>query len=319
MLGHRQHAGRGRAASIEDWEVPVACDLVPYLDFGPVLSVPYQPRWFDDVPADAVDALVELVDIQSSGDVLVLPSTSRPTNAGSVYVPTQVFGVGTRGVALWVDDLPHQRVASVVRYSQVGVVEYILTGDHGQLSVLGADHRLVLRYRATAWPAVRGLLTRLRGAVAGIPVSADEAGSAMSTWDRTAEAPLGCLADAEPEIVVTVSAPRPHRWPRRQPRPPAATALLTGPELVVLRETAERSSPTGGVDLLAVPRSRITWLSGSGAGLVITAAGIRHTFVAPAQFVDGVVNAIGPTVSGPHATTETQSTPRADGQDAWHT
>lgn len=289
MFGGGDGAGGALTGPVQAWEIPVGGDLVADLELGEALMLPYQPRAVHEIPADAVEALTELAGIATAADLLVLPAAVRPTDVGCAYVPTQVLGVGVRGVALWVDDLPHPRVVAVIAHGEIAVVEHELTLRYGRLTVLGVHHRITLPYRSGGWSAMRELLTRLRARMLRqptLPSPADRASRSV-TWGRVAHSPLVTLGNADPEVWVSVTSARRARWP-------AAQAVLTGREFVLVGDVTARLPLAHGVDLLAVPRARMTGLRGRDSRLTIVAAGLtRHVDVGP-RLVEAVMVKLAP-------------------------
>ncbi|GAA3567627.1 hypothetical protein GCM10022222_59470 [Amycolatopsis ultiminotia] len=231
----------------EPWEIPIGRDLAERLDPG---------RRSRPVPGAAAEDIADLV---GPGELLVVPSASRPAPDGPVCVPDQVLGLGSRGVAWWVDGLPYPRIVGMIPYAELVATEHLVAGKHGCLVLTGTRATLVLRYRSWAWPMVRGVLTRLRALGVGSSGSAG-AGAESVRWADLPSSPLvglghggpprWCAADAEPA--------RGRPWRRSRP---AAMVALTRHELVVVRHVLGQAPLAHGVDLLAVPRNRITGLT----------------------------------------------------------
>jgi hypothetical protein len=273
---------------VEPWEVPVGEDLLSDLGSGGMPGPPSRPRSWREVPRDAAEALTELAGADAPADLLVFPAGTRPAGDGWVYVPTQVVGAGAHGVALWVADLPYERVAAVVPYRDLAMAENRVGRRYGRLTVRSGSSRLALRYRTAAWPLVRRLLVRIRaGAAQAASPSPDTLGSAPR-WSSIGNSPLVCLDSIAAEI--TVSGPSGHWW-RRGPRP--VKAVLTARELVLVRRPARLPLITHGTDMLAVPRVKLAGLHGQGPRLMVSAAGVEHTEDLPPALVKAVLARIG--------------------------
>jgi hypothetical protein len=287
----------------EEWEFPIEDDLLPHLELGGVRRLPFRPRSLERVAPDAVEALSELVGVQRGADLVVIPSATRPTAAGPVYVPLQVLGIGVRGVALWVQDLPHERIVAALPYSEIAMVEHAIAGDYGRLSVLGAHQRLSLWYRVEAWPVMRELLPRIRAATVGLPApTAGTDGAALSvTWDALLSSPLVALAGARPEISVSIEAQAAQGWRSHRRVWPAAKAVLTSHELLVLADATQRGPLPQGVGMLAVPRTRIAAIVAKDARLTVATSAMAHGIDVGPRLVEAVRHEIAPHL--PHSAT----------------
>lgn len=313
MFGHGGTAGAPLTGGIESWEIPIGRDLVPHLDLGEMLSLPYQPHALQDIPVDAVEALTELAGIAAPTDVLVCPPTTRTTEQGAVYLPEQVLGIGACGIALWVADLPFDRVVAVLPYREIAMIEHRIVREYARLTVLGTRHRLTLRYRAAAWPTINDLLTRVRARVVAQPAPPTLDSATLSvSWEHLARSALVTLGDPTPATVVSVDAHRVRGWRRRVW--PAVTAALTHQELVVLGDATGRLPLAHGVHLFAVPRADVTAVRDCGTGLEITTAGLTHRIDLGPTAVTAIMTGLAPHLfpavrrHHPHAV---QSTPTA--------
>lgn len=279
----------------EEWEFPIEDDLVPYLDLGGGRRLPFWPRLLEGVAPDAVEALSELVGVQRGADLVVIPPATRPTAAGPVYVPLQVLGIGVRGVALWVQDLPHERIVAALPYGEIAMVEHAIAGDYGRLSVLGAHQRLSLWYRTEAWPVMRELLPRIRAATVGLPApTAEMDGAALVTWDALLSSPLVALTGAHSEISVSIDAQVAQGWRSHRRLWPAAKAVLTSHELLVLADATQQGPLPQGVGMLAVPRTRIAAIVAKNARLTVATSAMAHGIDVGPRLAEAVRHEIAP-------------------------
>lgn len=264
------------------WEIPVERDLAE-LGGGPARS--FRPSSARFLPVDAAEDLADLVGPPRPGDLLVLPSATRPAADGLVCVPDQVVGMGPRGVAQWVDDLPYPRVVGVIPYAELVAAEHLLEGEHGCLVLTGARTQLTIHYRSPAWPAVGDLLTRLRAhALASTGASTMSATGEHVQWEELPYSLLVGLGDPRPPRCLSAAAESVRgRWWRHRRTRPAAQVVLTRYELVVLRHVTGRAPLRHGVNLLAVAREHVTGLAASGERLTVrTPAGAHQIELNPA-------------------------------------
>lgn len=143
------------------WEIPLDHELAvrvdPWRGFG---AACFPTRW-DSIPEAATEALTELIAVKRPHDILVVPAGVRRVRGADVYCPTKVFAAGERGVALWVDDLPFDRVAAVLAYHDIRMVEHMSDTESAHLTIIGATRRFTLHYRCLWRPSAEQRLTKL--------------------------------------------------------------------------------------------------------------------------------------------------------------
>lgn len=137
----------------EEWEIPVGRDLDQQLRHGNDTRYPFRPGWLGDAPPLAVSTLRAVVGVRQSGDLFVVPPSTRLTGRGSVCSPTQVLGVGAAGAGLWVDELTGGRIVCALPDADIHLVEDSVRQFCGRLTIIGGG-RLVMRYD----PVSRGAL-----------------------------------------------------------------------------------------------------------------------------------------------------------------
>jgi hypothetical protein len=303
MTGCEGHAAIVNKPGVEEWEIPIGRSLVPHLEQPGRLGLPSRPCSIHAAPADAVEALGELVGITERTDLLVLPPVTRPSDRGAIWGPDQVLGAGRRGVALWVDDLPFPRVVAALSYCEMDLVEHVLEGEYNRVTMLAGRHRLCLHYRRDGWPPVRDILTRVRAAMAGTTQPVTESTTADApTWDSVLSSPLVLLTGPRAEIELSVDEGGRHHWWHTAPRS-AGKAALTGHELVVLRPGPDSGrSLEHGLDLIAVPRARITSIAASGPRLTVSATGVDYQITIGSSLAEAIAHRVGPGVGRPART-----------------
>ncbi|WP_020502513.1 hypothetical protein [Sciscionella marina] len=243
---------RDSAIALLPWEIGLDASTVKLLRAFQVSVPPYLPSTWSAAPGDAVAALRELVDVRYPQQLLVAPADLARVGRDWVLTPTQVLGIGKNGVALWVDDLPYERVAAAFAYPQITAVEHTIDGACGLLTVTGADRRLMFRYPRTSWPLIGNLLIDIRVRLGGhVPSRYPRlTGAALSTpWRHIEHSPLVRLSPGEPLCI------RPRQRARRRGKTECldTCAILTSSELLVLRRDDERLPLVHGVSMVAVP------------------------------------------------------------------
>jgi hypothetical protein len=294
-----QETGDGAGSSRElfcPWEIPLDHELAVYLEPWLGYEAAYFPFCWDSIPEAATQALTELIAVRQPHDMMVVPAGVRRIRGTDVYCPTQVLAAGERGVALWVDDLPFDRVTAILAYRDIRMVEHTSDTDSARLTVIGAARRFTVHYRCRRLPSTEHrlahLLMRIRSGTAGLS-------NKVGQNDGDDCVTGGSLLPAElagSRVMASLSTYK------RSKRPPwkqlYGIASVTDSELVLLRLSATQSACSGGSDLLAVPRNHLREISVTGAGLCID-AGATHTFLMGAAFARRVVKELWPIAAGP--------------------
>lgn len=275
---------------ISEWEIPVGEDLVSQLAPPSALGQPYSPSNWATVPPDAACALGETVGLSQPRDLFVAPADVRQVSGAYVYSPLQVLAVGDRGVALWVDDLPFDRVACVLGYHDILLIEHRLDDHSGHLTIIGDALRFTLHYRRSSWLSLDELLLRIRRRTARTPeTDVGLAAAAWSvTWSALATSALVTLGAPGPSRSVSAGfVPKPKRLHAGKEWPPCSAAL-TERELVLVRDAGGRLPLQHGV-VLITPRDRLTQLNADGNRLRVHAGTTAHTFEVGERFATAVV------------------------------
>ena len=277
----------------EPWERELSRAALSRLGRGPTGRHPYRPLREADAPASAVAALAAACGATELRRLLVIPASVRPITAGRrwrwVSTPTQVLGLGTRGVGLWVarsDDggpatVPSERsgglrlvmadldgeIRETIPLRDLAFVEDIRILLSGRLTFVAQDRALRVRYSTVARYDLRPALDDVRAAVAGEPLALGE--PAMPPlpvkWRILAETPSIRLNSREATVLYDEP-----RAGRRRTRP--TLVALTPYELVVAREpTQGLSVDRYGVDSVHVARRRVERISPAGSSLAIRA------------------------------------------------
>ncbi|MGH3492215.1 MAG: hypothetical protein ACRDRL_30460 [Sciscionella sp.] len=276
-MGWRQRR-TPQAGQSEEWEVPVAADLATHLNSG---VQPFRPRHACEAPVDAVSALSELVGVRCAADLLVVPAAVYRVDDYHRYAPTQVLGMGATGIALWVDDLPFERIVGAATYEEILLVEHVIESpDCARLTLLTLGGRLTVRYAAAGWPTMAPLLNRVRARVLHF-----EHDGALRP-DELAEIPIQVGMGTIRASVSTHSERRRRRLRNREVWP-ATRAVLTEHEFVVLRNPPAGTCVHHRVDLLAVPRSKLTAIACTDSELCVH-AGVTHRWSVGPQLVHAV-------------------------------
>lgn len=304
------------------WEIPLDRKLAKYLDPGPDDGAAYVPLRWSSIPQTATQALTELISLRRPGDMLVAPAGVRRAAGADVYCPTQVLAAGDHGVALWVDDLPFDRVTGVLAYRDIRMIEHTAGTEFARLTVIGATRRFSLHYRRrrrpNPGPQPEDLLMRIRLRTAGLSTGIRQYGSACC--DVTAESLP--LKPGVSRVALSFNVSGRSKW---TPwgcvgKRPFQTAALTDHELVVLRASATGSSCGGPKDVLTVPRSYLRGLSAAGESLLVD-AGATHSFALEAVFARRVVTEFSEMLSAPGALVHpdmTRGEPLMSGRDPKH-
>ena len=291
---------RPRARSVQDppeaWEQELPQRAVSLLGRGPTGRHPYRPLREADVPASALTALGTDCGAGDLRQLLVIPASVRPISAGRrwrwVSTPTQVLGLGTRAVGLWVARSHEGGPAEVPRggaagappsmADQVGEIrETIPLRDlafvedarillSGRLAFVAQGRALRVRYSTVARYDLRPALDDVRVALAGEPLAVGEPAvpPLPVKWQILAQTPAIRLNDSGATVLYDEP-----RTGRRRTRP--TLVALTPYELVVAREpTQGLSVDRYGVDSVHVARRRVERISPAGGSLAIRAHGV---------------------------------------------
>jgi hypothetical protein len=282
------------------WEIPLDRKLAKHLDPGADDGAAYLPFRWGCIPQAATQALTELISVRRPGDMLVAPAGVRRVAGTDVYCPTQVLAAGDHGVALWVDDLPFDRVTGVLAYRDIRMIQHTAGTEFARLTVIGATRRFVLHYRRrrrpSPGPQLEHLLMRIRLRTAGVSTGIRPNGSAR----RGVAAESLPLKPGVSRVALSFSVSGRSKWTpcERVSKRPFQTVALTDHELVVLRASATGSSCDGPKDVLTVPRSYLRGLSAAGASLLVD-AGATHSFALGAVFARRVVKEFSEMISEP--------------------
>jgi hypothetical protein len=266
---------------ISEWEIPVARDLAAHIQPWEIGRASYFPTRWESVPDSATQAFIDLIDVSRPQDMLVAPAGVRRVGGTDVYSPTQVFGLGARGVGLWVDDLPFDRVAGLFGYRDIRMVEHADDGEYARLTVIGAMRRFTMRYRPRSrWPGTRDsfvddMLIRMRLRAAGLTDSTVEYAGAEG--DLETDSPLIGLGVSPVVRSLCAGGAAQNRWRLLADREPRRVVALTEHELVVLRASAGHETRHGFV--LAVSRAYLTGLSVAGPRLCVHAGAVHAVTV----------------------------------------
>lgn len=196
------------------WEIPLDRELALHLDAGQQYGAYVADRW-DLIPDVATQALTEMICVRRPRDMLVAPGAIRRAKGTDIYCPTQVLAAGDHGVALWVDDLPFDRVTGVLAYRDIRMVEHRSGDESAHLTVIGATRRFSLHYLRRAQPSQgphpEGLTLRIRLRTAGLSNDVAHYGD-----DRCGggAATAGAATSAS-RVVLSLSAPG-SRWTPRK-------------------------------------------------------------------------------------------------------
>lgn len=283
--------GAGLPDPICPWEIPLDHDLAVHLDPWGDDGEAYVPSRWGLVPDAATQALSELVSVSQPHVLLVVPSRVRRVQGADVYCPAQVLAAGERGVALWVDDLPYDRVAAIFAYRDIRMVEHARDTESARLTVIGATRRFTVHYRRRWRPSshqrLTDLLVRIRLGAAGL--SKDFGGDGSDPCAREAAwLPVGRHSSRAMLSLSACGRSTRTRWQHARHRV-WRTVAVNDRELLVLRGSAVPPVAEVGNDILAVPRRNLRALSATGPHLCIDAEA-THTFTVGAALAKRVVS-----------------------------
>lgn len=290
----------------ESWELPAtAADTEDTRDRS-FERLPHRPASAAEVPGSAWDDLRRAIGEIALEQLFVIPRAPRPVGAHRtawVVTPTQVVAVGNGLVAVWTDEVTGPRIRAQVPFDDVAAIMDRNILLYGRLELVLADGSIVVRYNAVGRPELRELLLPVRRAFgqadADLPAGAGT---------RAADLPHKWMA------VVHSTEMQPHGPDRLvvaagelgdpTPRPHNGVAVLTSRELLVATEpSADIALAQYGVDLLAVPRTHLAALYGSGSTLLVRLAThvrpIEIRITADPSLVAAATAALGPIAAGP--------------------
>ncbi len=242
-----------------------------------LIPLPFWPKAREDVPERAWGRLEATCGELSLERMLVFPPFgTRPTFRCRVWAPARVIAVGSLAIGLWTDEGEGADRLECVPLADVLAIDDRTVLLDGQLSVVGPAGRVVVGYNTTARTRIRESIAWLRRAVAGSAFPVQETFVWMAGSEAGGNRPRSEL---------------PHKWAyilnrrddlRIDPvgqemvavgdvaeighsRGPATGVALLGPrELVIAAEPSESLDISRyGVDLIVVPRSRLSGIGWS--------------------------------------------------------
>lgn len=292
----------GLADPPEPWELPAGpADLAAYASLRRAAYALVPADLCSPViPDGALAALEASVGAIEPGSLMLLPRTPRTAGPRRwVVTPACVVGIGADAVALWIDR-PVGGIAVRLPFTEVAAIVDLTVLLLGRLEVVGPDASIVLRYNTVGRDEVRsGLLAIRRGWPSGGDVHGAPAGPRPEDlphkWMAALRSTEMLPGGPEPRLVAAGALADP-RAARRN-----GLITLSSAELLVVTEP---STPGGsgayGTDLVALPRSRLTALSGAKDGLeAVVSTGsreVRLRIPAHPSLVAAAVSTIGPAV-----------------------
>jgi hypothetical protein len=288
----------------ESWELPAtAADTEDTRDRS-FERLPHRPATWAEVPGSARDDLRRAVGEIELEQLFVIPRAPRPVGAHRnawVVTPTQVVAVANGSIAVWVDEGMGPRIRAQVPFADVAAIMDRNILLYGRLELVLAQGSIVVRYNAVGRPELRQLLLPVRRGFDPAD-AATHAGSGAQPGDLPHKwMALVLSTEMQPQgpdhLVVVAGAlgdgaPRLHN----------GVAVLTSRELLVATEpAADIALAQYGVDLLAVPRTHVTSVYGSGDTLMVhlatRARPIEIRITADASLVAAAASTLGPIVS----------------------
>lgn len=257
--GHRQ------TDPPDAWERPLDRRLLPSLQGEGMRGHPYRPVTLRDVPPAAVADLRSAVGEPVAERLFVLPSSRRTIDLGGnawVTTPTRVIGVGGDAIALWVDDGMSPGVRARIPFDEVLAVMDLNVLLLGRLEIVGERGSFVVRYNAVNRPDLRDMLLPLRrsNAVASgtMPQTSLVSRDLPYKWLNVVQSTDVQPAGYEDVALVAGGVDGP------KPRAGGGVAVMTSRELVIATDpTPYSKEATYGVDVVAVPRTRVLSLGGT--------------------------------------------------------
>jgi hypothetical protein len=205
----------------------------------------------------------------------VIPRAIRHTGIdrqGSVVTPVQVVAVGESSLAVWMDDGTGPRIRALVPFPEVAAILDRNILLLGRLEIVSGGEPVVVHFNTVGRPELRWLLLGLRRSFS--PVAAGLPGGVGRDPAELPHKWMALLASTEVQPLgreLLVAAAGDLADPK--PRLHNGVAVLTSRELLVATDpTPDLTLPQYGIDLLAVPRSRVTSIGGGGRMLRVGVA-----------------------------------------------
>ncbi len=234
-------------------------------------------------PPEAVSAIQAACGELAPERLFVIPRATHLAGLRPIATPTEVLGFGDSVVALWVEDGMQGRLTSVP------IDELLFVEDrqillYGKLRLMAANSGIAVRYNTASRDSLQPGLDALRRTMAGTVLPVDSA----FVWMDGSKAGRG--PDELPHkwaVVLEFASVRPDLTepariavgnvaaPRTRSGPACGVALLGARELVIASEPPEYLDDTTryGVDVLAVPRDRLSSLAWTGEYLNVRVVG----------------------------------------------
>jgi hypothetical protein len=254
----------------EPWEGPGDEEDLRAYTARRLAAYAHRPRSPKDVPAGALEALNAVLGKLTGEDLIIVPRTPRPVGVGPdlwVVTPTSVLAVGERALALWVDR-PGPGIVAVIPFDEVAAIVDRTILLLGRMEIHGADRSIVVRYNTVGRELMRSALVEIRRSFwpPSLPPSATGVRpeqlphkwmALLRSSDMLPNGPDGLLAAAG-----TLDDPR---------QVHNGIAALSSTELLVATEPASEAGPSHyGVDLVVLPRPRLTALATDRASVTAT-------------------------------------------------
>lgn len=253
----------------EPWEGPGNEEDLRAYTARRLASYAHRPRSPQDVPPGALEALTSVLGHLAGEDLVILPRTPRVVGGRNTWVvtPASALGVGDRAMALWVDG-PGAGVVAVIAFDEIAAIVDRTILLLGRLEVIGAGRSIVVRYNTVGRHLVRNALAEARRAFwpPGLPPAA--------TGLRPEHLPHKWMAllhssDILPHgpdgLLIAAGALDDARVPRIGVAALSSTELLIATEPMTVGESGHY-----GVDLVVLPRPRLTGLSTTRSTVIAT-------------------------------------------------
>ena len=257
------------------WERPATEDEVRNRDARHFERLPHRPASLAAVPAGALDALRAVVGEVGLTQLFVVPETVRgigTTRDEWVATRTEVMAVGNDTIAVWIDDPEQPGVRAAMPFASVAAILDRSILLYGRLEVFGPGESIVVRYNTVGRPELRDLLRAVRRSSpdvdAALPADAGlDPVDLPHKWRGVARSPE--LRPHGNELLL-VAAGDLHDEAIRLHN---GLAALSPHELLIATDpTPDPLMPQYGVDIVAVPRARVTSFTGAGSELRIGVA-----------------------------------------------
>jgi len=225
---------------------------------------PYRPATLRDAPPAALEAFRRGIGEPAAERLFVLPGSRRAVDSRDrswVTTPTRVIAVAADTIALWVDDDRGPGIVARIPFDEVLVLMDLNVLLLGRLEVVGENGSFVVRYNAVNRPDLRDMLAPLRQTFT--VASGLTPGTSLSPrdlplkWRNIVQSTDVQPAGHEEVLLVAAGVEAP------KPRAHGGVAVLTSRELVIATDPTRYSNEAAyGVDIVAVPRTRVLSLSG---------------------------------------------------------